>query len=514
MTKLIFSALSEFEFRTLSEMDLEELNVIAIVQYHDEKTANLKLNCEFISTEQIITEIHQRKFSNFDLTEISPDFISKTEKEQIIALEMMLRIDPTKDMRFNDRRDIFNFFSAFWLKKLRALEPDAIYFGVVPHEIGDYILYVVANFLGVDTIINIEAYVLGRRRICESLEFPQITHPAIFYEEYSDSNNDLQLWLSDQMERKVRTYANWMSHITDLQSNSYENLLPLRFLKRFLEFFLRRKTWSRLSRLDNSKITQISLQRTEKFFGKSIYALKRFISLEVVNYERRLVSLDRVQRLASVSEGQLNSDFIVLFLHYQPEMLVSPTAGIFFDQIQNAAIIAAKLPKGWKLLVKEHPAQEKDSYGYNYLGRDPLFYSKLCSIRNVYLVSSALQTHELILKSRGVATISGTAGWQGLALSKPVLVFGNVWYGDAPHAHKVESEQDIEKFIKECEGINFSEEEKTEELFDFLETYRSSSIEMQSNEKSSQELGIAWDEKHNSINWRILINQICEYYSN
>ena len=509
MSKILFCSLSDFEIENLLQINLKELTIAAIVQFHEAVGSEKRLNCEFISTETLIRQAQSRKFELFDLTEIPPDYLTSTYREQIIALEMMLRIDTTKDMRLLDRRDIFFFISAFWLKKLKSLKPSAIYFGVMPHEVGDYILYIVARYLGIDTLINIESYVLGRRRICNSVEFPQESHPGIEYKKFQESGINLEDWLIEQGNIKVKQYANWMIHIDELKSNKYENLLFLRFLKRSLVYFSGMSSRPRINLIDKSKITTTNLSITEKLFGNLIYSIKKFISLEIINFERRLIALDRSQRF---EDNAFNGDFVVLFLHYQPEMLVSPTAGDFFDQIQNIAFIAANLPRGWKLLVKEHPAQEKDSYGYNYLGREPLFYSKLSSIENVHLVRTGIRSHELIQKSRGVATISGTVGWQALALFKPVLFFGNVWYGNAPYTHRAISTDSINNFMQDCKVTNIPNSRKTYELLEYLNKYVASSFEMQTNEVSSRELGIKWDAEFNRNNWNIMLEQIIKYY--
>ena len=41
-------------------------------------------------------------------------------------------------------------------------------------------------------------------------------------------------------------------------------------------------------------------------------------------------------------------------------------------------------------------------------------------------------TLELIAKSRAVATITGTAGWEALQMGKPVICFGYAWYRSFP----------------------------------------------------------------------------------
>ena len=56
------------------------------------------------------------------------------------------------------------------------------------------------------------------------------------------------------------------------------------------------------------------------------------------------------------------------------------------------------------------------------------FYEALRSIPQVRLLSPNESTHQLVMNSALVCTITGTIGWEALLLKKPVIAFGNVFY--------------------------------------------------------------------------------------
>lgn len=121
----------------------------------------------------------------------------------------------------------------------------------------------------------------------------------------------------------------------------------------------------------------------------------------------------------------MEEPFVYFPLHLQPEATTSPMGGVFVDQYLAVEVLARAVPSGWKVVVKENPAQRfaKRDYGfYEHLGRLP----------NIRLVSRSADTFNLIEKCAAVATITGTAGWEALFKGKPVLVFGNAFYRGAP----------------------------------------------------------------------------------
>lgn len=124
-------------------------------------------------------------------------------------------------------------------------------------------------------------------------------------------------------------------------------------------------------------------------------------------------------------EINLDGDFVYFPLQLQPEMTTSALGGLFVDQAYAIERLAALLPPGVRILVKENPKQGA------YM-RGPLFFHRLRRIPAATFLPSWVNTHELTRKSRFVATVTGTAGWEAICKGKPVLVFGRAWYRGLP----------------------------------------------------------------------------------
>jgi len=112
--------------------------------------------------------------------------------------------------------------------------------------------------------------------------------------------------------------------------------------------------------------------------------------------------------------------FVLFLLHKQPEATTFVKSPFFMDQRYLIEIVAKSLPVGYSVYVKPH---------HNDFGNKPITYFKeMASRPNVRLLKTYCNSQELVRKSAAVVTISGTVGWEGIILGKPVITFGNVFY--------------------------------------------------------------------------------------
>lgn len=127
--------------------------------------------------------------------------------------------------------------------------------------------------------------------------------------------------------------------------------------------------------------------------------------------------------------------FLYFPLHMQPEASSCPLGGIFSDQLRAVRLIASILPAGWRLLVKEHPVQQ-------FCFRTEGWYKELSNTPGVELVSLDVSSAELQEQCRGVATLTGSAAFEGWLKRKPAIVLGHILYQDAPGIYKVRCRRD------------------------------------------------------------------------
>lgn len=144
--------------------------------------------------------------------------------------------------------------------------------------------------------------------------------------------------------------------------------------------------------------------------------LRNRLFSSVKRYHRLWVNRTRNQ----FEEAMPGERFILFPLHYEPELSLQVYAPFKTHQIAIIQNIAQSLPADKRLYVKEHPVSFAKGR------RSPAYYDRLRRIPNVRVVSG--DSHELIKKSDGVVTITGTAGLEAMLLRKPVLTLGRVYY--------------------------------------------------------------------------------------
>lgn len=140
----------------------------------------------------------------------------------------------------------------------------------------------------------------------------------------------------------------------------------------------------------------------------------------------------------------LTGDFVYFPLHLQPELTTDTQGGVFGDQLLAIEWLAEILPADVSIAVKENPKQTR-------FMREWSFYQRLSSISKVIVLSSDVSSFELIRRSRAVATVTGTAGWEALVAGRPCILFGSVWYKDLPGVFLWDSPEVWDK----CEAYMF-----------------------------------------------------------
>ncbi len=111
-------------------------------------------------------------------------------------------------------------------------------------------------------------------------------------------------------------------------------------------------------------------------------------------------------------------------LNTEPEVALLAFGRPYRNQIETVRNLAAALPVGWKLVVKEHP----NAYGY----RSTAYYRKLKQIPNVLLAGPKADTGKLTEHSGLVALVYGTIGLEAIVKRKPLLIFSEAPYGVFP----------------------------------------------------------------------------------
>lgn len=152
--------------------------------------------------------------------------------------------------------------------------------------------------------------------------------------------------------------------------------------------------------------------------------------------EKKLSNLVQYRKKVRFDDFDAQKPYYFYPLHLEPEAVVLYHAhGLYSNQVKLIQNIAAQLPPGMLLYVKDHP----HDYGY----RPSHDYLALKSIPNIRLLHTSISGKRIVAHSCGVITITGTAGFEALLLGKKVFTFGKTFYSSAPGVVYVHNIRDL-----------------------------------------------------------------------
>lgn len=335
----------------------------------------------------------------------SKEFIKRhSQLEQFILSMMNKRFD---SLCVDERKHIYYNLLQYWQGILTEYKPEVIIFSTIPHSVYDHVIYQLAKDRGIKTIMFEESWVSDRLLMYNDWQQGSRALLAAI-EKNRDKNFSLQEISGDLQEYYQR------------QINPHSNVTPIYMSIWKKEYSGKKVFYNRLKILITSIIDGT-------VFRKVYRHLKRELG---PNLKREYRPLE--------TKPDFNQPFIYAPLGFQPER-TNVMGDVFSDQILMLKTLSYCLPEGWLLFVKEHPSQwwlrSRTRYSS---ARYPGYYRRVAQIKGVRLLPIDTDTHELIRRSKAVATVTGTAGWEGLFQGKPALVFGYPWFKDCPGVFRVD----------------------------------------------------------------------------
>ena len=112
--------------------------------------------------------------------------------------------------------------------------------------------------------------------------------------------------------------------------------------------------------------------------------------------------------------------YIAFFMHYQPEATTSCQVPRWVNQDIVLEQLATNGPLGLKILIKEHTK--------NFGARGKQYFGELIEMFNVHLCHPVVNTHSIISNAQAILTLTGTVGFEAIAMGKKVATLGKPYY--------------------------------------------------------------------------------------
>ncbi|MBD65323.1 MAG: hypothetical protein CME62_08950 [Halobacteriovoraceae bacterium] len=334
--------------------------------------------------------------------------VSKMESFFLEFKELYSRHWYPKKMSNQKYREIFtNYIHYFW-NLLESRKISTVIFSNIPHEGPDFILYHLAKYKNVKTLIFYQSLFENRVFLSETLDF--LDNQLVKTTELHKKSPQQEI--EYKVDKTIESVGCW--------------------------FYMRRMKIS-------NNLAPIQLYRnSRRHFKKNAFLLLKILFAEIAHFfHYHMTNKD--------SLSLKDSDYVYFPLHLQPELTTAVLGGVYVDQILALKKLRELLPENIKIVVKENPFQSsfKRPLGY---------YFELKKIKNLLLVPMSYNSIDLIYNSKGVATITGTCGWEAINMNKPALVFGKAWYCKLKGVYNYNSEIERREFLKfETENYNVRE---------------------------------------------------------
>lgn len=405
-------------------------------------------------------------------TPLDVSLIAKLEPYQLTAIKMMERMDPDRDsFSFENRLRHYFRLVEYWHAVLTQLHPDAVLMPISPHLVFDYVAYAICQVLSIPTlffdrtgipgcVLPVNKIVGGgtalRERYQTLLHMESVAPLSERHQRYlAKLQGDFSAGMSPNFRLKMDRYSLAPSTGGGIQRPS-----ALRVLHHEIKGVLTHLRTQAL-RAPRNYYVRRGLPPEAKKIGFFDFHLLRWFGIVRKN------RLNRLYERLQIDERPA-TPYVFVALHYQPERNTVPIGGIFADQLLLVKLIAACVPSGWHILIKEHNWQLQP-FSRGQSSRDEVFYRDLVSIPGVKLVPMSMPSFELIDGASAVATVAGSVGWEAINRGKPALVFGEAWYQYCDGAYRIADIQDCRRAIQEIQAGAKPDQERVRRFVSAIE---------------------------------------------
>lgn len=383
--------------------------------------------------------------------DLSEELLASFRETHLVYLEITDRLTiepiPVSRRTFWFRRA----FAKIW-SIIETVKPDVVLFEAAPHGGWDNIVYAVAKTRGIRTLIPTRTLITDRVLLLD--DYDSLEKVPQNYLSTIDLGGLRKRWASGLSDLVVRR-SSW-----ELRSRAVNAKAMHATYSSALMASIRALLDPRALMRSPFQPSYAALERPRAYFPVALHvAFRRFA---IAAARRRYEALASHPKKPSIKR-------LYFAMHFQPERSTTPEGGAFADQGLAMRLLAFSLPKGWEMVIKDHPRQYEvgtKAQPTAALYRPPGFFEELLTDERVSLASLEVASEELIASATAVATITGSSGWEALRAGKPSIVLGRPWYAGCRSCYVVKSVADAQAAFAAID--NSTPERVEEDLIKFM----------------------------------------------
>lgn len=317
-------------------------------------------------------------------------------------------------LTYESRINLYHKQLKFWYNYLIKEKIELCVFAVIPHVVFDYIIYCLCKLLGIRTLMLYRLPVLPQKNVSVYVLNTIEQHIEVLkssYHKYLLSGSDIVLSnrMNAYLELKEGNENKTFTGIVKRNKNILKFIKP----QKYIAFFVYYWKW---------------IGEWRKLWGNPIDLMYAF----VYKWQNK-----PLKKLVFENTPDLSKKYILVSLHYQPECTTIPMGGSYVFQDLMIDLLIKSVPPNILLYIKAHPRD----------GLSKALRRRIQLDERSILINPTINSFELIVNSIAVATVTGTSGWEAFLNCKPVLMFGNYFYQDAPGVFKIKSFEETKKAI-------------------------------------------------------------------
>ena len=219
---------------------------------------------------------------------------------------------------------------------------------------------------------------------------------------------------------------------------NYDSLIFL-FLRDLIEVY-------RLGLIKPAKY-YLKIDKRKFFFEENKFSnLKSFFLRSMQRL--KILKLKIYYNLNCTSYNELkDKKYCVFFPNYQPEATTSPSSRFYSNIFLVLENIQSVVGNDCIILFKEHPS----TFNYNlesFFKRDKFFYRSLKKrFKNLKFINLKINNEEILKNSTNSFCQTSNVAIDSLKASKPVIIFGNVWFDKFYNIYKFQNIEDSKNYL-------------------------------------------------------------------
>ncbi|MCC6597441.1 MAG: hypothetical protein IT559_01470 [Alphaproteobacteria bacterium] len=415
----------------------------------------------------------------FSPASLDPEIIESFAPHQAILHEMVSRFLLSKRAgSFESRRQHLWQMIRIWEGLFDHFKPDVVIAASMPHRVFDYLIYLICERRGVP-FIALEATSLPHLTYaCTSIHHQSASFDSEQFE--GKSLPALSKETADFFEFVRNPGENYRPYNVSLTGMFKSHEGPKKKAGYFKSFFNALPQSLQIlialgqsvlkGQLRTPLLTRLCLTKPSVFSKEVSQNLSKAQTLAMTLLTARRV--DKARKHYERHLGQVDYDrpYIYFPANFMPERSTVPDSGYFYDYFLIFSMLERIVPKDWQIIFKEHPRSfMKPVAGDN--PRDVDFFLRLReACPRITFIPPTTDSKKLVKHCAAVAIASGTTGWEAIARGKPVLLFGEYWYGRCEGVYRIHSLSDLRAAFESIEKTPEVPEDKVLEYLKRVES--------------------------------------------